>query len=508
MIDTKERFDFKDLFTFEMANNHQGDVVHGKRIIKAVSDISKKHNLKSAIKFQFRDIDTFIHPRHKKKSDNKHVPRFLSTKLSEKQFKELIDYSRKEGLLVMATPFDEKSVELAERLDVDILKVASCSAKDFPLLEKITKAGKPVIASTGGLSVKEIDNLVTFLDHRYVNFAIMHCVAIYPTPTDKLQLEIIDKLNRRYPGVVIGFSTHESPENTENIQMAYAKGARIFEKHVGFETNKIKLNAYSATPEQVEKWVLAWERARLAIGTGEKIADAKEQDDLTSLTRGVFAKKPIKKGQTIKNSDVYFAFPIEKGQLPSGSFVEGFKADRPYKKDEAVAEKIKVESFSPKYVVYQTVHTVKGMLNESKVPITPEFNVELSHHYGLENFNKYGVVIIDCINREYCKKILIQLPGQSHPYHHHMKKEEAFHMLSGELEMELDGRRKTLRSGDVQVIQRGVKHRFWTETGAIFEEISTTHFNDDSIYEDSKIASMPREERKTKLTNWGRHQFD
>ena len=68
--------------------------------------------------------------------------------------------------------------------------------------------------------------------------------------------------------------------------------------------------------------------------------------------------------------------------------------------------------------------------------------------------------------------------------------------------------RKTLRPGDVQVIQRGVKHKFWTKTGAIFEEISTTHFNDDSLYEDPKIAKMPREERKTKLTNWGRHQFD
>ena len=74
--------------------------------------------------------------------------------------------------------------------------------------------------------------------------------------------------------------------------------------------------------------------------------------------------------------------------------------------------------------------------------------------------------------------------------------------------MELDGRRKTLRTGDVQVIQRGVKHKFWTDTGAIFEEISTTHFNDDSLYEDPKISRIPREDRKTNLINWGRHQFD
>ena len=58
------------------------------------------------------------------------------------------------------------------------------------------------------------------------------------------------------------------------------------------------------------------------------------------------------------------------------------------------------------------------------------------------------------------------------------------------------------------VVERGVMHNFWTDTGAIFEEISTTNFNDDSIYEDSKINKMNREDRKTKLINWGYHQFD
>lgn len=509
MLDSKERFDFNDLFTFEMANNHQGDVAHGKKIIKAIGDIARRHNLKAAIKFQFRDLDTFIHPSHKKKSDNKHVPRFQSTRLTETQFKELIKEARKEGLIVMATPFDERSVDTAERLDIDILKIASCSATDYPLLEKIAAAGKPVIASTGGLSVRDIDKLVTFLDHRYVHFAVMHCVAIYPTPTDKLQLGLIHRLRTRYPNLVIGFSTHEAPDNTENIQMAYMAGARIFEKHVGVETGKIKLNAYSSTPEQTEAWIEAWERVRAAHGNPqEKILDAAERKDLDTLSRGVFAKKPLKKGQKLKMSDVYFAFPIQEGQLPSGRFVEGLTTDASYKKDAAISANVRDDGFSHKVVIYQTIHAVKGMLNEAGIPITPEFEVELSHHYGLENFHTHGVVIIDCINREYCKKILIQLPGQSHPYHHHRKKEEAFHVLSGVLEVELDGRRKTLRPGDVAVVQRGVKHRFWTEGGAIFEEVSTTHFNDDSLYEDPKIAKLPREARKTKLVNWGRHQFD
>lgn len=502
-----EKFDFTDLFIFEMANNHQGSVEHGKKIIKAMGEIAKRHKLKAAIKFQFRDLDTFVHPKHKKKSDNKHVPRFLSTRLSESDFKALIKEARSQGLLVMVTPFDEVSVELAEGLDVDLLKVASCSAKDFPLLQKISEAGRPVVASTGGLSIKEIDNLVSFFNHRYVHFAIEHCVSVYPTPTDKLQLEQIAVLKRRYPSLIVGFSTHESPDNTENIQMTYAKGARTYEKHVGVETPKIKLNAYSANPAQTEAWVAAWARAKAATGNAEKVLDPKEQEDLESLMRGVFAKKALKKGQKLRASDVYFAFPIEKGQLPSGRFLEGLVADCAYKKDEALRADVRKDEFSPIHTIYQAVHAIKGMLNEAGIQGLDDADLELSHHYGLENFATHGVTIIDCINREYCKKVLVQLPGQLHPNHHHLKKEEAFHMLSGELEMDLGGRRKTLRSGDVQVIQRGVKHSFWTENGAIFEEISTTHFNDDSMYEDPKISKMPREERKTRLINWGFNQF-
>src|SRR3989344_8136120 len=499
-LNLSQKFDFNDLFVFELANNHQGSVAHGKKIINAMTLIAKKHNLRAAIKFQFRDLNTFIHPHHLKKTDNKHVPRFLSTALSDKQFKELIEYARSAGLLIIVTPFDESSVELADKLGADILKVASCSAKDWPLLEQIASKRKPVIASTGGLLVKDVDNLVSFFNHRYVHFAIMHCVAVYPTSTDKLQLERIHLLKNRYPDIVIGYSTHEEPDNFEAILGAYAKGARIFEKHVGVATDKIKLNAYSATSEQVSKWIEAHKRAQLADGTTFVGSISKdEKQDLESLMRGVFARKTLKKGKTLKLDDIYFAFPMESGQLTSGQFKEGMIADRLYKRNEALSNRIKSNYPTGRTIIYESIHDARGMLNEARISVGIDNDVELSHHYGVERFREYGVLIIDCINREYCKKILVQFPGQKHPVHHHKKKEEAFHVLSGELDINLAGRIKKLYPGDVQVIQRGVPHSFWTETGAIFEEISTTHHNEDSIYEDQAINKIPREERKTKL---------
>ncbi len=503
-----EKFPFENLVIFEMANNHQGDVAHGKRIIAEMAALAAAHRVRAAVKFQFRDLDTFVHPSHREKTDNKHVPRFLSTRLTEAQFAEMVAEVRAHGLVAMSTPFDERSVDLIERFGLDVIKIGSCSATDWPLLERVAEAGKPVICSTAGLEISEVDRLVSFFRHRGVHFALMHCVGMYPTPPEKMDLVRIATFRSRYPGVVVGYSTHEDPSDHVSVGMAYGIGARIFEKHVGVPTENIKLNAYSASPEQVDAWLRSYVRATQAVRADLPPRDAEEVRQLKALMRGVFAKRAIRAGETVTREDVYFAFPFAEGGIPSGEFKPGVVADRDYAPDEAIGFGAKSAEDRKRRATYDAIHAIKGMLAEAKVAVGLDFNVELSHHYGIENFSKVGVTIIDCINREYCKKILVQLPGQRHPAHYHKKKEETFQLLSGTLEIEMEGRRKTLYPGDIAVVPRGVWHRFWTDTGAVFEEVSTTHFNDDSFYEDRQIARMPREARKTRLTNWGRHQFD
>jgi N-acetylneuraminate synthase len=142
------------------------------------------------------------------------------------------------------------------------------------------------------------------------------------------------------------------------------------------------------------------------------------------------------------------------------------------------------------------------MLNKARVFIGKNSSVEISHHYGLDRFREFGCVIIDCINRAYCKKLLIMLPRQKHPYHFHLKKEETFQLLHGDLEVELDGKRHRLQPGDIVMVLPEQWHKFHTLHGAIFEEVSTTHFNDDSFYEDERIARLPREKRKSQIFNW------
>ncbi len=75
------KFDFTDLFVLDLANNHQGSLEHGLNVISKHSEIVKKHKVKAGIKFQFRNIPDFIHIDEIENPLNKHVPRFLSTKL-------------------------------------------------------------------------------------------------------------------------------------------------------------------------------------------------------------------------------------------------------------------------------------------------------------------------------------------------------------------------------------------------------------------------------------------
>ena len=108
--------------------------------------------------------------------------------------------------------------------------------------------------------------------------------------------------------------------------------------------------------------------------------------------------------------------------------------------------------------------------------------------------------MITVVNRGYCKKLIIALPGQSHPEQYHKKKEETFVILHGEVSLYLDDSEKSLNKGDVVTIEAGVRHRFETSTGCIIEEVSSTHFKDDSYYTDLMIAK--NQNRKTFIPHW------
>jgi N-acetylneuraminate synthase len=269
------------------------------------------------------------------------------------------------------------------------------------------------------------------------------------------------------------------------------------------ETEKHKLNAYSSKPEQLIRWIEAYKQAEAACG-GEYRAPAalEEMASLRSLMRGVYAKKKIKHGEKLGRDKVYFAMPIQEGQLASGEWFDGMKADQDYSQNEPVSDAAADSPLPPEEIIYGIMLQVKGMLNKARIHIGADSSIELSHHYGLERFREFGAVIMNCINRKYAKKLIIQLPRQKHPYHFHKAKEETFQLLYGDLEVELNGKRIRPQKGDTILVKPGEWHKFHTLDGAIFEEVSTTHYNNDSFYEDERVARLPRDNRKTVIPNW------
>ena len=503
-------FDFKNLYILDLANNHQGSLEHGLKIIKTFSKIARDNDVKAVFKFQFRDLPDFIHKSEQSNPKNKHVTRFLSTKLSWDEFKLLREAVREEDMLAACTPFDENSVEKIQLMGFEIIKVASCSAKDFPLLTKIAESGIPVIASTGGLNIDEVDNIVSFFHHRAVEFALMHCVSIYPTPDEACNLSCIKDFKSRYDNLTIGWSTHEPPSDIIQIGLAYSLGARIFERHVGIPTNSIKLNQYSSTPDEIDKWIKTWKRVVELTGQPLRKNLLKEEtDSIDLLKRGVFAKNKIKSSTKISQDDIYFAFPYREGQLTSGSWKDGIVLEKNINKDCPIyIEDIKIPKDKNELVIKKAIHKVKALLSYANIPLNHEFKTEYSHHYGIKNFDKVGAVLITVVNREYAKKIIVQLAGQIHPWHFHKLKEETFIINYGVLNIEIGKKKVNLTPGDQITVPPGIWHRFWTETGCVFEEISTTAFKNDSVYRDPKINKLKSYERKTTVDHWGRFQLD
>jgi len=494
----------KQLFIFEMANNHMGSLDHGIKLIREFAEVKEGYDeFDFAIKFQFRNIDTFIHPDYKDRMDLKYVKRFTETRLTTEQFLAMKQEAERLGFLTVCTGFDEDSIDLIEEMKFPIIKVASCSFTDWPLLNRIAENDMPIIASTAGSTLEEIDNVVAFFTNRNKDLTIMHCVGEYPTETTNLQLNQIGLLSERYPNVRIGYSTHEDPNDPNIIPLAIAKGAQVFEKHVAVVTDEFPKNPYSATPEQVSNWLASARTAFQICGHTSTRPDASEKElsDLRRFKRGVFLKRDIKKGEVVSRDDVFYAFPCQEGQILANDMSKytQFAAEKDFTVNDALYSS-EVTEVNLRSKIYEIVQNVKSFLVDSEVVYPGEAKLEISHHYGIDNFYEVGTTMITVVNREYCKKLIIALPGQTHPEQYHKKKEETFLVLHGDVDLYLDDEYRKLRRGDVVTVEPGVRHRFSTTNGCVIEEVSSTHYLNDSFYTDERITQ--NKNRKTFITHW------
>jgi len=334
---------FDGLFVLELANNHLGNLERGLSQIEEFSQVVRFNNVKAAIKLQFRDMDTFVHPEYVGRKDVKYIKKTTEKRLTKNEYKALVDKIVSSGCIPMSTPFDEASVDLCQEFNLPIIKVASSDINDWPLLERIAKTKKPVILSNGGSSLKDQDDVVTFFLKRDIPIAINHCVSLYPSEDYELELNQIDFLKNRYPEIVIGQSTHEYHDWTNSMLIAYAKGARTFERHIDTPMEGYEMQVYNSTSEQIDTWFKAYHKAVEMCGGSpdhKRRNSDREIKYLDALVRGIYAKKDIQKGYVVKNEEFeeyfYLAVPLHKGQLSVREIKNGEVFSHDVKKDEKI----------------------------------------------------------------------------------------------------------------------------------------------------------------------------
>lgn len=333
----------ENLFVLELANNHWGSLDRGLEIVSQFSKVVRYNNVKAAIKLQFRDVDSFIHPNHKE-HESRYIQKTLATKLSKKEFETLISVIRDSGCLAMATPFDERSVDFCGELELPVIKIASSDIADWPLMERVAQLKKPVMVSNGGASEKDTDDVVKFFKNRNIEVGINHCVSLYPSEDSELELNQLDYLKNRYPDHIIGLSSHEYHDWFSSMLISYGKGARTWERHIDIEYpegDKRSVSKYCSLPEQVDTWFKAFKKAEEMSGSSTKyskrVITDKEIKYLDELVRGVYARNDLKKGYIFSKEsfkkDFFMSVPLQKGQLSCREILNGEKLTTDIEKD-------------------------------------------------------------------------------------------------------------------------------------------------------------------------------
>ena len=204
---------------------------------------------------------------------------------SKEQWIEIKNHCEEVGLEFMSSPFSQAAVDLLEEIGVTRYKIGSGEVNNFLMLEKIAKTGKPIILSSGMSSFAELDLAVDFLKNYGNELTILQCTTSYPTPPEKVGLNVISELKERFPAVKIGLSEHTSKIYTGIA--AVALGAEVLEFHAVFDRRMFGPDAQSSlTIEEIKQLV---EGVRFIEKIQAYPIDKNDNSDFTNLKK-IFEK--------------------------------------------------------------------------------------------------------------------------------------------------------------------------------------------------------------------------
>ena len=208
-----------------------------------------------AVKFQTHEVEDevlnieFTSPHFKAKDRYAWVTRNTTSTPLEEFWKPLKAYCDDIGVMFFSTPMSRKAAMKLTEVDTPLWKVGSGDAQDYVLLDYLIATKKPIIISSGMVSLAELDDVVTYIQGKGELLAVLYCISQYPAPAEYFNLATIRELREKYPGLSIGFSDHSRGD--EVARAAVAAGATIIEKHFSFSRDLWGADhKVSMTPEE------------------------------------------------------------------------------------------------------------------------------------------------------------------------------------------------------------------------------------------------------------------
>ena len=240
----------------EIGNNHQGDVKHALKLIKAAKECGA-----DAVKTQKRDNKTlYTKSFFNEKYDNPNSFGLTygehreKLELKKNDYKELKEYASELKIDFFATPFDLPSLEFLEEFNFPAYKIASADITNTILQTEIAKTKKEVFLSTGGGTLEDVKRAKNNIFEHNKRLSILQCTASYPANIEDMNLKVIETYSKHFPGIRLGLSDHENGIDAGPI--AYMLGARVFEKHFTLNrANKGTDNAFSLEPQGLAKFI-------------------------------------------------------------------------------------------------------------------------------------------------------------------------------------------------------------------------------------------------------------
>jgi sialic acid synthase SpsE len=316
----------------EAGVNHNGEVAIAHKLIEAAADAGA-----DAVKFQTFITEELVSPETplaghhiaNVKEELSHFELIKKLQLSFDAFLELKYHAEERGMIFISTPYDIPSAEFLIELGVDILKIASSEITNYPLLDVIRQSRIPVVISTGMSLWEEIVESVNFIKEYNNKICILKCTSNYPASAGSINLRGISKLKETFSDCLVGFSDHS--EGFEISLASLGFGICMLERH--FTLSKTWWgpdHKASMTPQEFNQFVLAVRKSEKALGSRDWNIQDEELSQRSTMQKGVYAARDIKKGESVTMQDVKFLRPSG-GMSPKEFYFEYL--NRPAKVD-------------------------------------------------------------------------------------------------------------------------------------------------------------------------------